>query len=168
MTHWTNSLPLKACDDVRDWARSYDTPQAAWDACERGDWMLWLLGSLAGPPESKSRKRLVLCACACAKLSLPYVAEGETRPRIAIETAEAWARDDGNATLSDVLHASGAALFAYAAAGATNDAYAVYAAYTAITVHTTIAYAAAGALTPTQCAEIVRQHYPQAPNLDHA
>ena len=34
---------LKACPEARVWAASYDTLQAAWDACPRGDWMIWLL-----------------------------------------------------------------------------------------------------------------------------
>lgn len=43
VTHWTDDLVrLQACDDAVEWARGYDTMDAAWAACERGDWMLWL------------------------------------------------------------------------------------------------------------------------------
>ena len=42
--------------------------------------MLWLLGKQSGPPESKSRKKLVLSACKCARLALKHVPKGEKRP----------------------------------------------------------------------------------------
>ena len=34
---------LGACDVAVAWAKDYATLQAAWNACPRGDWMLWLL-----------------------------------------------------------------------------------------------------------------------------
>jgi len=82
-------IGMSACDEGVEYARSYRTMQEAWDRCERGDWMLWLLGRLAGPPESKSRKKLVLAACACARLSLDHIPAGEQRPLAAIDMAEA-------------------------------------------------------------------------------
>jgi len=46
--HWTGVLAdLGACTD------------AAWAACERGDWMLWWLGRMSGPPGSPLRRALV-------------------------------------------------------------------------------------------------------------
>ena len=36
---------LNACDDAREWAKPFDTLQAAWNVCPRGDWMIWLLGA---------------------------------------------------------------------------------------------------------------------------
>ena len=149
-------IDLHACHDAQDWAEQYDTLQQAWDACDRGDWMLWLCGKLAGPPESASRKKLVLATCACARLALPYVQPGELRPLQSIETAETWARGEAGATLADVQAA-------YAAAAA-------YAAYAAYAVYAADAYAAADAdaadaraSTLKQCADIVRAAYPLAP-----
>lgn len=111
--HWTTKLSaLDACEEAVEWAQQFDIPEAAWLACERGDWMLWLLGKLSDPPESNSRKCLVLTACECARLALPYVSAGEERPRIAIETAEAWARGKPSRMLKQVRAASDA----YAAA----------------------------------------------------
>lgn len=40
------------------------------------------------------RKLIALVGCACARTALRYVPEWEHRPRIAIETAEAFVRDD--------------------------------------------------------------------------
>ncbi len=37
---------LGACDEAVTWAKPYTELQAAWDACPRGEWMLWLCGEL--------------------------------------------------------------------------------------------------------------------------
>ena len=42
--HWSRRLKqLSACAEAVTWARDHDSLQAAWDACQRGDWMVWLL-----------------------------------------------------------------------------------------------------------------------------
>ena len=61
---------LGACKNAVEWADKFTTAQEAWDACERGDWMLWLLGKLSGSPRSKSRKKLVLASVKCARLGV--------------------------------------------------------------------------------------------------
>ena len=35
---------LNACNSGLAWAAQQTDAEAAWAACERGDWMLWLLG----------------------------------------------------------------------------------------------------------------------------
>jgi hypothetical protein len=180
---WTDALAeLRACEEAVTWAKGYGSLDAAWAACERGDWMLWLAGRLGGPPESGQRKTLVLCACACARLALPYVPTGETRPLAAIETAERWAR--GEATLDEVRVArrAAAAYAASAAAAAADaaaaDAAAAYAAAAdaaaAYAADAAAAYAAKAAARKIkraevlkQCANIVRKYYPKCP-LDGA
>jgi hypothetical protein len=54
---------------------------------------------LAGPTESESRKKLILAACGCARLALKHIKKGEDRPRLAIETTEAWARGENGVTI---------------------------------------------------------------------
>ena len=108
---------LNACDSGLKYAEQFATLQEAWDKCEKGYWMLWLAGRLAGDNQSPSRRKLVLVACECARLALPFVPPGELRPLRAIEAAEKWA--EGGATLDDVR---GAADAAYAAAYAANAA----------------------------------------------
>ena len=39
---------LGACPEAVEWASSYPTIQAAWEVCERGDWMLWFLSKIGG------------------------------------------------------------------------------------------------------------------------
>ena len=108
-THIEALNDLGACKEAVEYAAQFPSLRAAWDACERGDWMLWLAGRNAGEPGTDGRRPLVLAACACARLSLVHVPQGELRPLKAIETAEAWAR--GDATLEQVrASASWAAL----------------------------------------------------------
>ena len=86
-----------ACAPSLEWLQSR-TLAEVWEQCERGDWLLWLAAK-AGV----DRKRLVMAACACARLALVHVPPGEERPRVAIETAEAWCR--GEATIEQVKEA---------------------------------------------------------------
>ena len=150
---------IGACSEATDWLKTQPGWQTAWDKCEQGDWMLWLLGKLSGDPNSPERKHFVLVTCQCARLALPYVTKGERRPLKTIEIAEAWARGEPGITLQDVRAAAAAA---YAAAYAAANAAANAAAYAA-------AEAAANAAKRTeglkQCADIVRQAYPDAPQV---
>lgn len=112
-----------ACRPALEWLQAR-TLAEAWEQSERGDWLLWLAAK-AGV----DRRRLVLAACACARLALVHVPPGEERPRVAIETAEAWCR--GEATIEEVRKASrnaDAAYAAYVAADAAADAAYAYAA----------------------------------------
>jgi hypothetical protein len=169
--HWCDRLEaVGACDEAVAWARTQPSPEAAWQNCDRGDWMLWIVGRVAGGEiGSPERRRLVLAACDCAELSLlafesEYPNDG--RPRNAIETARRYALGDGSATLSAVnfvtrdYAAYAANTAAHTAANAANAAYtAAYAAHTA-------AYASTGnPAAPKQCADIVRKHYPHPPEL---
>ena len=97
--HWSKKLEsMGACVDVVDWASEYPSWEVAWDSCERADWLLWFSIKLA------DRKLVVLAACACARTTLHLVPKGEERPRLAIETAEAWTR--GEATIDEVRKAT--------------------------------------------------------------
>jgi len=163
---------LRACKEAIEFANQFPSLQKAWDACERGDWMLWLLGKQSGPPESKSRKKLVLTDCKCARLSLKYVPKDEKRPLKAIQTAEKYARGVKGISLEDVRNA---AATAYTADTADVAAYAAYAAYAAAAATAAYAasdaaayadYAAAAAYaaiekTLKMCADIVRKDYPK-------
>jgi hypothetical protein len=165
---------LGACEEAIKDAHEYETSQELWDKCERGDWLLWLIGKLSGKPESDSRRKLVLTACKCARLSLQYVKEGELRPLKAIETAEAWANKKDGVTLDDVradaAYAAYAAAYAADAAAYAADAaaYAAYAADAAAYAADAAAYAAYAAKKKevlSDCANIVRQDYPNIDDL---
>ena len=51
---------LGVCGEAIEYAKTQKSRQAAWDNCERGDWMLWLVGKKVGKPETPSRKKLLL------------------------------------------------------------------------------------------------------------
>ena len=139
MQKWVKEIgELGACSDALKWADNYSSLKEAWAVCERGDWMLWLVGKLSGKPSSEKRKKLVLVSCQCARLALPYVKKGEDRPLKAIETAEAWARGENDIKLKDVKDAATATAAAYAA--------------------TTTQIS-----TLKKCADIVRQYYKSPP-----
>ena len=112
---------LHVCKEAVEWAKEYPNLQKAWDACDRGDWMLWLVGKLSGSPESNKRKKLVLAACDCVEKSLPY--SGSNREMIikCLKITRLWAK--GEATIKQV-GISADAVYAAANAAANAAAYA--------------------------------------------
>ena len=108
---------LNACSESLKDALNFTTSQELWDKCERGDWMLWLIGGTSGEPGCEKRKKLVITACKCAGLALRYAEKGERLPLKSIETAESWANGTG-ATLDEVRDAAASDSAAYAYAGA--------------------------------------------------
>ena len=135
---------LNACHKAVEWAKKQKNPQQAWDNCERGDWMLWLIcKTIAGKSMSDKRKHLVLAACDCTELALKYVVGGEDRSRKTIETTRKWAKGDNSISERDLRNvAADAAAYAYAAYAA---AYADAAAADAAAAYAYAAYAAAAA-----------------------
>ena len=115
MPAWTKDLPESACSGAVNWCDTQPDFATAWASCERGDWMLWLVGIQAGPPGDDKRKPLVLATCECARLALGHFPKSEERPRTAIETAEKWARGEDGVTLANCRDAATHAADAYAA-----------------------------------------------------
>jgi hypothetical protein len=170
---------LHACKEAKEWALGKDL-HSVWTTCKHGDWLLWLCGKMVDKPNWPTRKQLVLAACNCAETSLKYVRTGEDRPRIAIETAKAWVRDE--ATLEQVKIAAYAAAYATDAAAnaaAYAAAYTAYAANAAANAASAAAYAANAAANAVYvvaeydvnaaaksshlliCADIIRQTIPE-------
>ena len=44
---------LGACPEARAWAKDYPDLQSAWTACQRSNWMLWLLASTLDPNDPR-------------------------------------------------------------------------------------------------------------------
>jgi hypothetical protein len=80
---------LNPCDAGAAWFAAQKTPQKAWDACVNPGWMFWLLKHT--PRDEGDHQKIVLVACGIARTVLYLVPQGEDRPRLAIEAAEAWA-----------------------------------------------------------------------------
>lgn len=169
---------MGACESAVDWLRAekHPTLAAAWAACPRGDWLLWLVLECAG--NDQVCVLLALAAADCAELGLHYIPVGEDRPRQAIEIVRAWAR--GEATIEQV-EAAGVA--AAGAAGVTSGparaaACACWSAVDAVTDADNAASACwyvgaaagavqrrAGVAALAQCADIVRRRFPIPPVL---
>jgi hypothetical protein len=185
--HWSNALvKLRACGEAVEWAKTQPSLAAAWDACERADWLLWLVGRTdASAPWSEERKPLVRCANACAAEGLKYAKDGKAKDvaEACISITQAWCA--GAASREDVREARAAVTAAYAAAyAAASAAYAAsaadaadaaaYAAYaassTAARATAYAAYAAAYAYARTRMLRelcvIVRAHFPNPPALE--
>ena len=153
-SHSVKLKQMNACSEAIEWAENYPSLKKAWDACERGDWMLWLLGETNKRLGTKKHRLIVRCAVNCARLSLKHVKRGEDRPRIALEVTERWLNNDIDTTIGDVSGAAHAAYAACAAASAAADA-----AYAACAAH-----AAADAADAAH-ADIVRKYFPNPPKI---
>src|SRR3972149_3268412 len=53
--HWTRKLDkLEACREAVEWAEQHKTLDAAWDACQLGYWVLWLMFQIEPPDASRA------------------------------------------------------------------------------------------------------------------
>ena len=84
------------------------------------------------------KEQHILASCAVARLCLHLIPEGENRPRVAIETAEAWAR--GETTDEDLRKARVAAAFSIFNISEESDAAAFAAYNSAYLVFTTLPF----------------------------
>ena len=160
-------LALGVYPDAVKWASQFSTLQAAWEASERGDSMLWFAGRVAGgEPNSPERLKLILATCDCARLALGHVPAGKEFPRQATSATENLAT--GTATLAQLKAATRAA-WPCGATGAVWDDWATEtvwsagASWVAWATGATWFTGAARATVLRQCADIVRRHYPEAP-----
>ena len=169
---WSDALRAEdACAEALAFAARFDTFQAAWDACERGDWLLWWIGrTLKIAPMSPERRPLVRVACGCARLALKHVRMGENRPRLAIELVERWANGDDSVTLeqmrSAVAAAAAVAVYASAAVYAAAAVSAAAAASAASAVSAAAAASAERAKVLKEYADLVRREYPHPPTKE--
>ena len=158
---------LEACNSAIEWVGNKTTKQA-WDACEKGSWMLWLISKTNPKVSLPMRKKLVLCACDIAETSLKHVKAGETRPAEAIRLARAWANGE-KVTQQEVetaAYAANAAYSAYAANAANAAANAAYAAANAANAaYSANAANAAYAAANAAYAEIVRKYFKTCPKI---
>jgi len=168
--HVTALNRLDACSTAVEYAAQFPTLQKAWDACERGDWMLWLIGKqVTSAPWSEDRKPLLACALDCAE-TIKHLWNDKTRAQVAVlrkwitgevttdraqearrqlYAAAAYAADAAYAAYAAAYAAAAAAYAAYAAAAAADAAYAAADAYAAAAA----AYAADAAADAADAAD---------------
>jgi hypothetical protein len=181
-TDYLNSL--HACSAAVKYASRFPTLQDAWNTCERGDWMLWLIARTTNLNDDAQLRKLTLAKARCAALVIDKMTDERCRHAVAV--AEMFGL--GKATRDELDAAADAAYDAYAAY-AYAAAYAAYAAYVACAAanvanavnaaydaYDAYAYAANVAVNAAnvaaydakinilkQCAEITRTLYPNAP-----
>jgi len=93
VTDCVPSLRAAGLDFMADWADARPvrmggrgcTCRDIWDASPRGDWLLDYAQDAGAPWPA-----IVRAAAACVRPALRFVPEGEDRPRLAVEAAEAW------------------------------------------------------------------------------
>jgi hypothetical protein len=146
-----------ACPEGMAWIKGKSFAKF-WKTCERADWMLWIVGRMAGENGWPTHQDIVLVSCLCAETALPIFEKKypkDDRPRKAIEAARAWAK--GDLDIKEVRKARRAAAdAAYAAAAAAAAAHAADAAAAYAAAAAAYAYARADALRK-MCA-IVREN----------
>lgn len=160
---------LGASDAMVDFFSDYDSLQAAWDACTNVSLMLWLLGRTEkSKPYSEARKPLVRACLECARTEWEYMPQ---TGRACIELHERWC--NGESIVPDQLRAAGDAAIIWAftrpsgkvtdfcvtdtgvsrVAGASADDLAYW------------SFKSACHFFHPECADIVRRHFPTAPEL---
>jgi len=137
-----NYLPHRIDQWLVQWVNS--RPEAnfitLWDETIDPTWLPYFAEAGGATPQ-----QIILAACGVARLCLPLIPAGEDRPRIAIETAEAWCRGEAiqEEQLSKVKTDTPlAASLYYSHTASLRSSY--YAAYTA---H----YVVCAVCTPSQC-----------------
>ena len=167
---------LGACPDALAWLRTEAHPDlpAAWAACPRADWLLWLAARCAAAGSSEHRA-VVAAAADCAGAALD-LAPGAAGARRAVEAAQAWAQEE--AATADCQHARLAcALVPYsrvdaatahateAAAETVDSAYLPRADERATAAAAAADHAETAGADPADLADTVRRHIPTPPTL---
>lgn len=91
----------EACTEACEFADGFDTPQDAWDASARGDWMLFALGIQSGEAYGDGRRSLVNLVAQVAKLSI-HLSAHASKATEAIDYAQAWGFGDPTKTEDDI------------------------------------------------------------------
>lgn len=163
---------LNACKAAVSDARNYQTSQELWTACERGDWMLWLIARTRGDTE-KSLRKLTLAKARCAKLVLRLMKDERSRNAVAVAERLGLGQATREELAAACIEAAAAAADYIDAASCAAAAAVVAADITYVCTALAAAVCAADAFvcaaddddkrkeTLKQCADIVRAEYPE-------
>jgi len=100
---------LGACPEARLMAGER-APQQAWDECDNPAWLYWW----ACRTNRNTESMIILSSCDVARMVLHLVPAGEDRPRLAIEAAERWAKNQTKSAWAAAWAAADAAAWAAA------------------------------------------------------
>jgi hypothetical protein len=166
-----------ACPPALEWLEkeNFESLDAAWNACERGDWMLWLVGITTDRNDDLQLRALTLAKARCAAHALLFMRDERSRNAVAV--AEQYGL--GNATRAELdsaadaaadaaafaAFASAFAYFAASAASAAADAAFATADAAFATADAASASAAAHRASLAQSAIKVRSVFPNPPKI---
>jgi hypothetical protein len=105
---------MNACPQALTYLKRQGSYQKAWKRCDRGDWMLWLLGKVLDEENKTEFRKLTLAKARCAKLVADLTNNKYSKK--AIEVAEDFGL--GEATREE-LDSAAAKAFVYATTDAT-------------------------------------------------
>jgi hypothetical protein len=164
---WFFLLPLRPCAEALEWAKTQKTLKEAWQNCERGDWLLWLLGNTL-KYKTVSYRNMILAATDCASMVARHVPVGERRPEKARAAARRWARNPTEANRKKAASAASAASASAAHAASASAAHAASAssAASAASASYASAYYASSAASLKRSANIVRKYFPKFPKIE--
>jgi hypothetical protein len=148
MNHWTTRLiKANACEEAVEWAKKYSTAQEAWQACDRGDWMIWLCRLFN--PKKNNKRPFVQTALAIAE-SVAHLTKSP-EAKAARKAAQDWLNNPCAKTKQDARDAAAAAY------DDDDDAAAADASYAAYAYDASYAYAAAAAYAAYDAAAYARK-----------
>jgi hypothetical protein len=156
-SHVNGLQALGACSEAVEFAEGFNSLDEAWQACERGDWMLWFVGETIGcEPWTEGRKPLLACALDCAETVRYLWSPLQTKAIAAfVSVLRSWI--DGKATTEEAREARNGLVAYYISAAAYHIASLAAASYYAANC------SAAADASRQHCARIVREHYPHSP-----
>lgn len=160
-----------ACPEAVKWSQSYGTDyQRAWDECQHGAWLLWILGKgVKSQPWSDDRKPLLACALDCA-CTVEHLWPDKRRKTVGdiVATLRGWIED--GMTIEEAKKATLGLqeCDCYSLEALRASVYGVTSLLSAFRVWAVVMYAtwASGGKVTTlqhQTAKIVRAHFPLAP-----
>jgi hypothetical protein len=152
---------MHACDEAVQFADDFRSLKSAWNACERGDWMLWLIRRTMNKDDESQLRVLTLAKAICAKLVLHLMLD--ERSKNAVDVAERFglgqaSRMELDAAAATAYAAAANAAYTAAAADAANAANAAYAAAAADAANAANAAAAAYAANAANAAAAARNY----------
>ena len=100
-------IQLNACEPAIEWANGKDL-ETAWNTCERGDWMIWLLTESQNEVTDKQLRLIAVECCRSVQRLMT-----DQRSINAVDVAERYA--NGEATDEELRQAQAAAEAAWAA-----------------------------------------------------
>jgi len=140
---------LQACSAAIEWAKTQPDLKTAWQNCERGDWMIWLVFRVSGDGESPERKKAVLTLCDCVTANM-------VGPSKALDILKDWAKE-GNILVRPTNCATNIsrifdAAFSFSAANAADDASAA-------------THATPDTAYEQKTVDTIRKHYLEPPDI---